>query len=129
MMDDYTEAPEPEERQSGEKSPTSRMAGSPAFTMESGGNTGMDEDLRSAHDIGLLQDVEVMATVELGRTRLPVREVLKLHRGSVVELDKLVGQPADLLINNTLMAKGEVIVVNERFGFRVTKFVAVSSEG
>lgn len=70
---------------------------------------------------GLLNEVEVTATVELGRTIMTVRDVLKLRRGSVVELDKLVGQPADLLINNTLMAKGEVIVINERFGFRITK--------
>jgi flagellar motor switch protein FliN/FliY len=74
-------------------------------------------------EINRLNDVEVTVTVELGRTELPIREVLKLRRGSVVELEKLVGQPADLLINNTLMAKGEVIVINERFGFRVTKFV------
>lgn len=76
----------------------------------------------SNHDISFLNDVEVTATVELGRTMMPIREVLKLRRGSVVELERLVGQPADLLINNTMLAKGEVIVVNERFGFRITKF-------
>lgn len=73
-------------------------------------------------EAGFLNEVEVTATVELGRAVMPIRDVLKLRRGSVVELDKLVGQPADLLINNTLMAKGEVIVINERFGFRITKF-------
>lgn len=76
-----------------------------------------------AHDITFLSDVSVTATVEIGHTVLPIREVLKLRRGSVVELEKLVGQPADLLINNTPLARGEVIVINERFGFRITKFI------
>ncbi|MHB0938364.1 MAG: flagellar motor switch protein FliN [Armatimonadota bacterium] len=75
-------------------------------------------------NINLLSGVEVTATVELGQTRMLLRDVLKLHRGSVIELDKLVGQPADLLINNIIVARGEVIVLNERFGFRVSKFVA-----
>jgi len=75
-------------------------------------------------NLNLLSGVEVTATVELGQTRMLLREVLKLHRGSVIELDKLVGQPADLLINNIIVAKGEVIVLNERFGFRVSKFVS-----
>ena len=74
-------------------------------------------------DLSYLHDIELTLTVELGRTMLPVREVLKLRRGTVVELDKLVGQPANLLINNVLMAKGEVVVVNERFGLRITKFM------
>lgn len=77
-----------------------------------------------AHDITFLNDVQVTATVELGRTILPIRDVLKLTRGSVIELEKLVGQPADLMINGTLMARGEVIVINERFGFRITKFAS-----
>lgn len=76
------------------------------------------------NNINLLSGVEVTATVELGQTRMLLRDVLKLHRGSVIELDKLVGQPADLLINNNIVAKGEVIVLNERFGFRVSKFVS-----
>lgn len=81
------------------------------------------------HDFSFINDVEVTAIVELGRTVMPIKDVLKLRRGSVVELDKLVGQPAELMINNTLMAKGEVIVINERFGFRITKFVAPAEQG
>lgn len=81
----------------------------------------------AAKDVSFLNNVEMTITVELGRTVLPVREILKLRRGSVVELDKLVGQPVDLMVNNTLMAKGEVIVINERFGFRITKFIAPQS--
>lgn len=75
------------------------------------------------HDLAFLNEVVVDATVELGRTRMSIRDVLKLHRGSVIELDKLVGQPAELLINNTALARGEIIVVNERFGFKITQFV------
>ncbi|MEI6519920.1 MAG: flagellar motor switch protein FliN [bacterium] len=75
------------------------------------------------HDISFLNEIEVTVTVELGRTVMSVKDILKLHRGSVVELEKLVGQPVDLLINGTPMAKGEVIVINERFGFRITKFL------
>ncbi len=75
------------------------------------------------HDISFLNEIEVTVTVELGRTVMPVKEILKLHRGSVVELEKLVGQPVDLLVNGTPMAKGEVIVINERFGFRIMKFL------
>jgi flagellar motor switch protein FliN/FliY len=74
--------------------------------------------------LGMLSEVEVQATVELGRAQMLVRDILKLHRGAVVELDKLVGQPADLMVNNMPFAKGEVIVINGRFGFRVIKFVS-----
>jgi len=92
--------------------PTVPLAPEPAPTADDTGN------------ISLLSGVEVTATVELGQTRMLLRDVLKLHRGSVIELDKLVGQPADLLINNIVVARGEVIVLNERFGFRVSKFVS-----
>ncbi|HOF87696.1 MAG TPA: FliM/FliN family flagellar motor switch protein [Armatimonadota bacterium] len=76
--------------------------------------------------LGALSDVEVIATVELGRAQLLVRDILKLRHGAVIELEKLVGQPADLLVNTMPFAKGEVIVVNGRFGFRITKFVSPS---
>lgn len=90
-----------------------------AETMHAGG---------AARDITFLGDVEVTITVELGRTVMPIRDVLKFHRGSVIELEKMTGQPVDLLVNNTLMAKGEVIVINGRFGFRITKFVSRDEE-
>jgi flagellar motor switch protein FliN/FliY len=76
------------------------------------------------HDITFLGDVEVTVSVELGRTSMPVREVLKLRRGSVIELNKLSGQPVEVLVNNTLMARGEVILINGRFGIRLNAFVA-----
>ncbi|OPZ86019.1 MAG: Flagellar motor switch protein FliN [bacterium ADurb.Bin429] len=84
----------------------------------------VDESGDVEKSLGALSDIEVVATVELGRTQLLVRDILKLHRGAVIELEKLVGQPADLLVNNMPFAKGEVIVINGRFGFRITKFVS-----
>jgi len=84
--------------------------------------------LAGMRDLAYLSDVDLTLTVELGRAVMPVREVLKLQPGSVVELDKLVGQPVSLLVNNTLVAKGEVVVVNERFGLRILKFIAVGEK-
>jgi len=65
----------------------------------------------------------VQLTVELGRTKLPIRDVLQLAQGSVVELDGLAGEPLDVFVNGCLIAQGEVVVVNERFGIRLTDIV------
>ncbi|NLC58281.1 MAG: flagellar motor switch protein FliN [Armatimonadetes bacterium] len=73
--------------------------------------------------IDLLMDVPLQVTVELGRTRLSVREVLGLGTGSVVELDRFAGEPIDLLVNDRLIARGEVVVIDESFGVRVTEIV------
>lgn len=72
----------------------------------------------------MILDVPVTLTVEVGRTRLSLRELLKLNRGSVVELDQLVTQPMSLLVNDTLVAQGEPVMVNERFGIRLTDVVS-----
>jgi flagellar motor switch protein FliN/FliY len=75
------------------------------------------------NSLELIMDVHLGATVELGRSRLSVREVLALGPGSVVELDKLAGEPADLLINGKLLARGEIVVIDENFGIRITEIV------
>ncbi|HXU50552.1 MAG TPA: flagellar motor switch protein FliN [Casimicrobiaceae bacterium] len=75
------------------------------------------------NDIGLVFDIPVQLTVELGRTKLPIRDVLQLAQGSVVELDGLAGEPLDVFVNGCLIAQGEVVVVNERFGIRLTDIV------
>lgn len=72
----------------------------------------------------MVLDVPVTLTVEVGRTRISMRELLKLNRGSVVELDQLVSQPMSLLVNDTLVAQGEPVMVNERFGIRLTDVVS-----
>lgn len=74
--------------------------------------------------LDLIMDVPLKVTVELGRTRMQIRDVLELGKGSVVELDKLAGEPVDLLVNGKLIARGEVVVIDENFGIRVTDIVS-----
>jgi len=73
--------------------------------------------------IGLILDIPVQVTVELGRTKLPIRSLLQLAQGSVVELDGLAGEPMDVLVNGCLIAQGEVVVVNDKFGIRLTDII------
>jgi flagellar motor switch protein FliN/FliY len=75
-------------------------------------------------NIGLLMDVDLQLSVELGRTYKKIRDVLDFTTGSVIELDKLAGEPADILINGKLLAKGEVVVIDENFGIRVTEIIS-----
>ena len=78
----------------------------------------------ASQSIDLLNDVELNVKVELGRCRMPVEEVLRLAEGSVVELDKLAGDPVDVLVNDRLVARGEVLVLNDTFCVRVNEIVA-----
>ncbi|PKK91560.1 MAG: flagellar motor switch protein FliN [Candidatus Wallbacteria bacterium HGW-Wallbacteria-1] len=78
----------------------------------------------AANNLEILLDVPLQVTVELGRTSRTVREVLELGAGSVVELDKLAGESVELLVNNKLIAKGEVVVIDENFGIRITSIVS-----
>jgi len=71
-------------------------------------------------------DVQLNLTVELGRTKQYVKDILGLGEGSIIELDKLAGEPVDLLVNNKLIAKGEVVVIDENFGVRLTDIVSPS---
>ena len=73
--------------------------------------------------LDLLLDIVLRVNVELGRSSMPVRDILSLGPGSVVELDKMAGEPVDVSINGTLIARGEVVVVDEKFGVRVTEIV------
>jgi flagellar motor switch protein FliN/FliY len=75
-------------------------------------------------NLGLVLDVTLNLTVELGRAEIPIREVLELTRGSVIELDRLAGEPVDLLANGKLIAKGEVVVIEDNFGLRITSIVS-----
>jgi flagellar motor switch protein FliN/FliY len=79
---------------------------------------------REQGNIGLLMDVLMEMTVELGRTRKPIKEILAMGEGTIIELDKLAGEPVDILVNNKLIAKGEVVVIDENFGVRVTEIVS-----
>jgi len=79
-----------------------------------------------AQDLDLILDIPVNLTVELGRTRIPIKHILQLAQGSVIELDALAGEPMDVLVNGCLIAQGEVVVVNEKFGIRLTDIVTPS---
>ena len=72
----------------------------------------------------LIMDVPLELTVELGRTKMQIKEILDLGAGSIVELDKLAGEPVDVLVNGKLIAKGEVVVIDESFGIRITNIVS-----
>ena len=76
-----------------------------------------------ARNIDLLLDVDLPVSIELGRTHLAVSDILALGPGSVVELNKLAGEPVDLLVNNKIVAKGEVVVIDENFGLRITQLI------
>jgi flagellar motor switch protein FliN/FliY len=74
--------------------------------------------------IDMLMDVNMQFTVELGRTQMPVRQILELQNGSVVELDRIAGDAVDVFINEHLMARGEVVVVDDKFGVRITELIS-----
>ena len=86
----------------------------------------MSTSLGGAKDrnLALILDIPLRVTVELGRTKMPVNELLNLTQGSVVELSKLAGEPMEVYVNDKLIAKGEAVVVNEKFGVRLTDIIS-----
>ncbi|WP_198264027.1 flagellar motor switch protein FliN [sulfur-oxidizing endosymbiont of Gigantopelta aegis] len=85
-----------------------------------------DDGIASEEEINLdvILDVPVDISMEIGRTKLSIRNLLKLNQGSVIELDRLAGEPMDVLVNGTLIAHGEVVVVNDKFGIRLTDVIS-----
>lgn len=77
-------------------------------------------------NLELVMDIPIQLTVELGRTKMPIRNLLQLAQGSVVELNELAGEPLDVFVNGCLVAQGEVVVVNEKFGIRLTDIITPS---
>ncbi len=80
----------------------------------------------AGNDLNMILDIPVQLTVELGRTRIPIKHILQLAQGSVVELETMAGEPMDVLVNGFLIAQGEVVVVNDKFGIRLTDIVTPS---
>ena len=80
--------------------------------------------VNAEQDLQLVLDIPLKVSVELGRTRILVGDLLKLHKGSVIELQKVAGEPLEVLVNERVVAKGEVIVLNEKFGIRLTDIVS-----
>jgi len=74
----------------------------------------------------VLQNIPVTLSVEVGRATIKIRDLMRLTQGSVVELDRIAGEPLNLLVNNTVVAQGEVVLVNERYGIRLTRVVPAS---
>ncbi|MGQ2872876.1 flagellar motor switch protein FliN, partial [Leptospira santarosai] len=87
-------------------------------------NLGTASGASNTPNLNLLMDVQMSVTVELGRTKMYIKDILGLGEGSIIELDKLAGEPVDLLVNGKLIAKGEVVVIDENFGVRVTDIVS-----
>ncbi len=79
-----------------------------------------------APDLDVIMDIPVRISMEVGNTEISIRNLLQLNQGSVIELDRLAGEPLDVLVNGTLIAHGEVVVVNEKFGIRLTDVISPS---
>ena len=77
----------------------------------------------SQYDLDLILDIDLNVSVELGKVKMPVKDLLQLGQGSIVELAKSVGEPLDIYVNNTLIAKGEVVILDEKFGIRVADII------
>ena len=107
-------------------------ASKPAVDVEQGGplsgepTRGFAGGEVPVNDINMVLDIPVQLSVELGRTKVPIKYILQLAQGSVVELDALAGEPMDVLVNGYLIAQGEVVVVNDKFGIRLTDIVTPS---
>lgn len=80
-------------------------------------------DSESGKQLDLIQNVLVSLSVEVGRSSLRIRDLVRLSQGSVVELDRIAGEPVDVCVNNTVIARGEVVLVNDRYGVRLTQVV------
>jgi flagellar motor switch protein FliN/FliY len=87
---------------------------------------GPTADLTPIQSLDFVLDIPLRVTVELGRSRMAIRDVLQLGQGSVVELSKFAGEPLEVLVNDKLIARGEVVVVNEKFGIRLTDIISPS---
>ena len=81
------------------------------------------ENQESTENLKVLENIDVMLTVEVGRTEITIKDLLRLNEGSVVELDRLAGDPLDIMVNNTKIAKGEGVMIGERFGVRFGEIV------
>ncbi|MFZ9477662.1 MAG: flagellar motor switch protein FliN [Steroidobacteraceae bacterium] len=90
-----------------------------SINQEVAGDNGLDQGVQ----LDLIQNVTVSISVEVGRSSLRIRDLVRLGQGSVVELDRVAGEPLDVCVNNTVIARGEVVLVNERYGIRLTQVV------
>ncbi|CAO1664409.1 flagellar motor switch protein FliN [Salinicola sp. NYA28a] len=109
--------------------PTATAGSGEAQSAEAGVFQSFDQgsgNTREARDLAVVMDIPVKLSVELGRTRITIKQLLELAQGSVVELDGLAGEPMDIMINGYLVAQGEVVVVDDKYGIRITEIVTPS---
>lgn len=104
-------------------------AGAQGAAAANGGNLGggaksMKNEAPQVQSLDFILDIPLKVTVELGRTKMAIRDILQLAQGSVVELSKFAGEPLEVLVNEKLIARGEVVVVNEKFGIRLTDIIS-----
>lgn len=114
------------ETQASAAQPGGVLAQDPPKPFASSGGAGAPGSDVPISDINRVLDIPVLLSVELGRTKVPIKHILQLGQGSVVELDALAGEPMDVLVNGYLIAQGEVVVVNDKFGIRLTDVVTPS---
>ena len=116
---EQAEAEEAQKKSIGEDAMTANLAKATVFKDLS------NHDLKTntPNDIDFILDIPVQLTVELGRTKIAIKNLLQLAQGSVVELDGMAGEPMDVLVNGCLIAQGEVVVVNDKFGIRLTDII------
>ncbi len=101
-----------------EAAPEAAGAGAPGDAGSASNQENIDRNL------AMILDIPLRVTVELGRTKMPVSELLNLGQGSVIELNKLAGEPMEVFVNDKLIARGEAVVVNEKFGVRLTDIIS-----
>ncbi len=109
------------EQQTAVTTPAASSAGASVFQPLAG-----TTPTNTRNDIDMILDIPVQLTVELGRTKIAIKSLLQLAQGSVVELDGMAGEPMDVLVNGCLIAQGEVVVVNDKFGIRLTDIITPS---
>ncbi|MEZ0151403.1 MAG: flagellar motor switch protein FliN [Candidatus Reddybacter sp.] len=114
----------------GEPSQTEDYAAAPLKDLSQGSPMASNNTAATLDDqdinLDVILDVPITISVEIGRTQVPIRDLLRYSQGSVIELDRLVSEPLDVLVNNTLIAHGEVVVVDDQFGIRLTDVISPS---
>jgi len=110
------------EEQADSEAETTQADPAPVAQLADDGPSSPKSDL----DLDMVMDIPVTISMEIGRTKINIRSLLQLSQGSVVELDRLAGEPMDVLVNDTLIAHGEVVVVNDKFGIRLTDVISTA---
>ncbi|RXZ44306.1 flagellar motor switch protein FliN [Crenobacter cavernae] len=122
-MDDWAAAMAEQEEVEAAASAAPAAATQPAAGLFQDFGSAASASAAVPHNLDMILDIPVNMTVELGRTKIAIRNLLQLAQGSVVELDGLAGEPMDVLVNGCLIAQGEVVVVNDKFGIRLTDII------